>query len=234
MTQLIPDGFLSIRQSADNLATAMYAGEPDRPTVAYLKSRALDVADGAAIDDAVSELWKAYDDGKVEAFLIGAAQKMPLKLPNDMSKGIPGLRSPRGRDFTLLRHRNRHHHQLVEWFGRDLSTVAVVFRETEVRRLCRALLQRRRRRVRPTGKIRGRPPRRLEVEPVICNLIDLKKWDPTKSVKTLTRLVNRQGKWIKPVSEDTVERVLQNLHRRTRDRRYERVEKKRRLISPAQ
>jgi hypothetical protein len=232
MMRLIPEGFLSIRQAAHWLATAMYSGAPDRPPVAHLKSGGFDVADGEAIPDAVSQLWKAYDSDKLEAFLIGAAQKVPLKLTSDMSKEIPGLRSARGGGFTLLRHRNHHHHQLVEWFGRDLSTVVVVFRETEIKRLGRELLQRRRRRTKVLGKKGGRPPVQLEVQSIIRRIVDRGTWNSTQSIKSLALRVNREGKLARPVSEDTVERALRNLHQETHDRRYQRVEKKRRR-SPA-
>jgi hypothetical protein len=229
VTQLIPDGFLSILQAAQTLATAMYSGVADQPRVAELKASGFDVFDGAARDDAIYELWKGYDDEKVETFLIGATQQIPLKLPNDMSNGIPGLRSPRGRDFTLLRPRNRHRHQLVEWFGRDLSTVAVVFREIDVKRLARTLLRARRRKAASAGRKKiGRPSRQSEVQSVVHDVVELGKWHPTGSIKTLTAVVNRQGKFAKPVSEDTVGRALQRLHEKTHDRRYERVSRKRR------
>jgi hypothetical protein len=229
VTQLIPDGFLSILQAAQTLATAMYSGVADRPRVAELKASGFDVIDGAAHDDAVSELWKGYDDGKVEAFLIGAAQQTPLKLPSDMSNGIPGLRSPRGRGITLLRHGNRHRHQLVEWFGRDLSTVVVVFQETGVKRLARTLLRARRRKAASVGRKKiGRPSLQSEVQLVVRSIVELGKWLPTGSIKALSVVVNRQGRWAKPVSEDTVGRALQHLQQKTKDRRYERVSRKRR------
>ena len=42
-------------------------------------------------------------------------------------------------------------------------------------------------------------------------------------MKALTRDVNRDGQWPKPVSQDTVTRALDLLHERTQDRRFERV-----------
>jgi hypothetical protein len=226
MSRLIPDGFLMIRQAAERLAVAMYAGQPDPDVVKKLRDEGEDGADGAAIADAIAELWKAVDQRKVQPFVVGPTGGVPLKLSAEMSKGIPVLRSPRGQDLCFLRPRNRHHKQFVEWFGPDLSTVSVVFREEEVTRLGRNLLAKRRRRMRPAGqKKTGRPP--LELTETISKLIDERRWSSSQSIKALTTEVNRRGKWKKPVSEDTVARVLDKLHETTADRRFERVRRKR-------
>ncbi|MGB7832956.1 MAG: hypothetical protein WBL84_12160, partial [Xanthobacteraceae bacterium] len=92
MSRLVPTGFLTIPQAAERLAVAIFAGMPDRPLVTNLRESGFDVADGAAIDDAVSKIWAAVDRRKAQAFVVGARQQAPLKLSSEMSKGIPGLR----------------------------------------------------------------------------------------------------------------------------------------------
>ena len=72
MGQLIPDGFLTIRDAAEKVAAAMYAGVPDRSSVTQFREQGFDVADGAAIDDATSEISAAVDKGKVEPFVNSA------------------------------------------------------------------------------------------------------------------------------------------------------------------
>jgi hypothetical protein len=233
MSRLIPDGFLTIRQAAETLTVAMYSGEPDRSIVKQLRDSGQDVADGAAIDEAISELWKAVDKEKIQPFVVGPTGGVPLKLSADMSKGIPALRSPRGQDFNLLRPRNPYYKQFVEWFGPDLSTVSVVFRDQEVTRLARNLLGDRRRRMRSAAKNKpGRPSRRAEVQAVIRDLIEERRWSPAQSIKALTKEVNRRGKWVKRVSDDTVIRTLDELHTVTRDRRFERVRREAKKRKP--
>jgi hypothetical protein len=56
MGQLIPDGFLTIRDAAEKVAAAMYAGVPDRSSVMQFREQGFDVADGAAIDDATKTI----------------------------------------------------------------------------------------------------------------------------------------------------------------------------------
>jgi hypothetical protein len=225
VTHLIPDGFLSIHQAAETLATAMYSGVPDRQLVAKRRQEGYDSYDGVAMDDAVSELWKGYDEGKVQGLLIGPRQPVPIKLPSDLAQGIPALRSSRGRDFTFAR--GRYRLRLTELFGPDLSTVQVVFREMEVKRLARTLLRVRRRKAAPIGQKKlGRPSLQSKVQSIVRNIIELGQWRPTSSIKALTAAVNRKALWPRPVSEDTVARALQHLQQTTKDRRYERVAKK--------
>ena len=80
MTRLIPKGFLTLRQAADKIAVAMYSGVPDRPVVKQNKESGFAVDDGAAIDDAISNIWAAVDNGKLQAFVIGPKRPTPLKL----------------------------------------------------------------------------------------------------------------------------------------------------------
>jgi len=229
MSRLIPDGFLTVRQAAERLALAMYSGVPERAVVQKVRGLGVDVADGAALDDAVSEIWVAVDRSKLNLFLIGARRKAPLKCSSVMSKGIPLFRSPRGGDLSFLRPANLYHRQFVEWFGRDLSTVTAVFREEEIAKLARALLRARRRRTKSVGQKKvGRPSRVAEAKEIIPQVVDQRRWSPTQSIKALTQEVNRQAKSLSLFSEDTVTRALDQLHTESSDRRFERVRRERR------
>jgi hypothetical protein len=139
MTRLVPDGFLTIRQAAKKLAVAMYSGIPDRSIVEGFKELGIDVADGAANDEAFDEIWVAVDGGKIQTFVLGPGRVEALKLSAELSKSIPSLRNPRGADFNLLRPSNPLRKQFVVWFGSDLSMIAIVFRETQIDRLARIL-----------------------------------------------------------------------------------------------
>jgi hypothetical protein len=222
MGQLIPDGLLTIRDAAEKVAAAMYAGVPDRSSVTQFREQGFDVADGAAIDDATSEIWAAVDKGKVEPFVNSAKSQMPLRVPADILNEIPTLRSSKYGSFSFLRHRNRHYPQIVAWFGSDFRNITVVFRYQEIMRLSRSLLRTRRRRETQKGN-RGRPSAKAEVKKVIREIIDHRKWFPTESLKALTNIVNRKGILPKLVSEDTVIRSLDELHAETGDRRFQRV-----------
>jgi hypothetical protein len=221
--RLIPNGFLTIREAAEKVAVAMYAGVPDRPVVTAQKQLDNDVADGAAIEDAISNIWTAVDGEKLQAFAVGGKHQSPLKLSADLSKEIPALRSPRGGDFSFLRSSNRHHRQFQEWFGPNMTDISVVFREIEITRLARTLLRARRRKAASAGKKKvGRPTHKIEIERIIRELIDAQKWAPTKSLKALTSAVNSKGKWLDPVSDDTVRRAIDGLYKQTGDRRFQR------------
>ena len=78
--RLVPDGFLTIREAAERLAVGLYSGEPDPLLVEQHKKSGFDVADGAAIDEAIATLWKAVDKGDLQAFVVGPTNPNPLKL----------------------------------------------------------------------------------------------------------------------------------------------------------
>ncbi len=207
----------------------MYSGVPDRAVVQEARELGLDVADGAALDDAVSEIWAAVDKSVLNLFLTGARRRAPVKCSSQMSQGIPLFRSPRGGDLSFLRPTNPYHRQFIRWFGRDLSTVTAVFREEEVAKLARALLRKRRRRTRSVGaKQVGRPSRMAKAKEIIRHTIDEQRWSSTQSMKALTREVNRRSKSAKPFSEDSVLRALDQLYAESGDRRFERVRRARR------
>jgi hypothetical protein len=99
MTEMLPNGFLTILQAADVLLPAMYGGLPDQPLVTQLRDQGLGVRDGAARSQAVKKIWEAVDSDRLTAFAIGGHEV--IRLPD--TKGIPALRSASGRGFTLLR-----------------------------------------------------------------------------------------------------------------------------------
>jgi hypothetical protein len=222
MGRLIPDNFLTIRQAADEFAVAMYSGLADRPFIE--QHRRFDVADGAAVEEAISKIWAAVDRGTLQAFAVGPSCWNPLKLSARMSQAIPLLRSPRGGDLSFLRPGNPHYNQLAAWLGRDLAKATVVFRVLDITRETRKLLRSRRRRTASTGTTKaGRPSRQIEVKKIIPEVIDKRRWSPTQSLKALTKAVNDRANWQRPVSKDTVTRALSELHSETGDRRFARV-----------
>jgi hypothetical protein len=230
MGNLIPEGFLTLREASERVATAIFSGQPDQPLVTRLRELGLDVADGEARNQAISKIWTAVDTGKLQAFVVGPSHHSePKRLTSAISKGIPLLRSSKGGDLKFFRPINDGYDEFARWFGPDLSMVSVIFREAEIGRLARSVLQSRRRRLlRNVPEKRGRPSRRSEVESVVRDLVLKRKWISPQSLKTLTLLVNRHGEWINNVSQDTVERVLAKIYAETGDRRFERVRRTRR------
>jgi hypothetical protein len=228
LSPVLPIGFLSIRDAAEVVAESMFVGVPDRPVVTKLRAMKLDVADGKAIDDAIAAIWKAVDTGKVRALAIGGRPRRIVQLAADLTGAIPGLRSPRGRDFNLLRPRNPYYGQITDWFGLNLASVTVAFRETEVIKLASSL-RRTRRNAQAAPTPRGRPSRQAEVISAIEDIVARQKWSSHGSLKDLTRSVNRIGTFHARVSEDTVGRALDRLYSDSRDRRYQRISRKRRI-----
>jgi hypothetical protein len=188
------------------------------------------VGDRAARARAIAEIWKAVDAGMLRPMAIGGRPRKILSLHATLTKQIPSLRSARGRGFTYLRQSNPAHRKLAAWFGPDLPAATLAFREKEVQKLARRLMRARRATLRSGGdkKPRGRPARQGMVVSSVQEIIESGKLTPLSGLKALTQLVNRMGKWERPVSTDTVARVLYELYQETRDRRFERVRRKRR------
>jgi hypothetical protein len=229
MSAVLPNGYVTILEAADLLSRAMYAGVPDLSVVSRLRKAGLNVRDGQARDRAIAEIWKAVDDVRLRTMAIGGRPRRIVRLDPELTKSIPGLRSPRGRGFTSLRQSNPNYHQLASWFGSLLPAAVPMFREIEVQKLARRLMRARRTAPKADGKknSRGRPSR-TGVQPVIRDLVAKRKWNPTMAMKALTREVNRIGKWSQHVSQDTVTRTLDLLHEQTNDRRFERIRRSRR------
>ena len=230
MTAVLPNGYLTILEAADLLSRAMYAGVRDLPVVSRHRKEGLNVRDGQARYRAIAEIWKAVDEDRLRAVAIGGRPRRILRLDPELTKSITGLRSPRGRGFTWLRQSNPAYHQFASWFGPLLPTAVLAFREMEIQKLGRRLMRARRIAQKAHGpkNPRGRPSRMATVQPVISDLVTKRKWNPTLSMKALTKEANRAGKWSRHVSQDTVTRTLDLLHEQTNDRRFERVRHRRR------
>ncbi len=230
MSILIPIGFVTMREAADQVAVAMYGGEPDRPVVKQNRDAGFDVSDRAAIEYAIAKIWAAVDRGRLEAFVFGPRSEKPLRLSPSVSKEIPALRSARGGSFSFLRFGNSHYDQFHNLFGANLAKVLVIFEEPDIKKLARSLLlTRRRRTARVAGKGSGRPSRQSEIGSIIQKAIDGRKWNPTSSIKALTAIVNRQ--LFNHVSTETVTRALDKLYSQTGDRRFERLRQAKRRPS---
>ena len=229
MSAILPIGYVTLLQAADILEQSLFSGVPDNPIIVKLREGGQDAGDGAARDRAISEIWKAVDARALRAMAVGGRPRRMVRLDPALTEQIPLLRSPRGRGFTLLRPSNPAFHDLVDWFGPNLGTAALAFREVEIRKLARRLMRTRRRtsRSHDTQERLGRPSRQSAVSTIIREIIEKKKWSPLSGLKALTQNVNRQAKLEFPVSEDTVARALDSLYEKTQDRRFERVRRNR-------
>jgi hypothetical protein len=229
MTVILPIGYVTILEAAETLLPAMYAGVPDLRIVTRLRQKGIDVRDGPAGDRAIGELWNAVDSGALRPVAIGGRPRRVMRLNAALTKQIPTLRKPRGRGFAFLRQSNPVYDALASWFGSGLPRVKLAFREAEVHKLARKLMRARRTRSKSddTKKRRGRPSRQLMIVSTVRELIENGKFSPLQRLKALTQLVNRTMKWEKPVSDDTVARVLDHIYQQTQDRRFQRVRKRR-------
>jgi hypothetical protein len=228
VTVILPPGYVSILQAADILEQSLFAGLPDKPIILRYRQAGLAVGDGAARDQAITELWEAVDAKKLHAMAFGGRPRRMVRLDPALTKQIPWLRSPRGRGFTALRPSNPAFHSFAAWFGPHVADATLAFCETEIQRLGRRLMRARRRssRSNDTKRRTGRPSRQAEVCVTIRNIVEKEKWSPLSGLKALTKETNREGKWAKPVSEDTVARALDWLYENTQDRRFERRKKR--------
>jgi hypothetical protein len=235
MTTVLPIGYVTLLEAADMLQKSMHVGIPDLPIVVKLREQALDVNDGPARDRAIAELWNGVDRGTVRLVAVGGRPRRIVGLDAQFTKGVPGLRSPCGRGFTLLRQSNPAYHELASWFGASFHTATLAVRETEVRKLGRTLMRRRRATQTANGetKRRGRVPIISTVQTVIKDVVTRRKWNSTMGIKALVREVNHAWKTPQLVSRDTVIRALDGLHDQTGDRQFERVRHQRRQQSSA-
>jgi hypothetical protein len=224
---VLPTGYVTILQASDILEQFLFAGLPEKPIVLKHRQAGLDLGDGAARDRAIAELWKAVDAHKLRAMAVGGNPRRIVRLDPAFTRQVPRLRSPRGRGFTLLRPSNPAYHDLIAWFGVGIASVTLTFRETEVKKLGRRLMQSRRRGLGSGIRQSGRPSRQAAVCIAIRQVVGRSKWSSPLGLKALTREVNRVGKWPKPVSEDTTTRALDRLYEDTRDRRFRRVRRNR-------
>ena len=229
MTTVLPIGYITILEAAEMLLPAMYAGVPDLPVVTSLGQKGIDVRDGATMDRAIAELWNAVDECSLRPMAIGGRPRRVERLDAAITNQIPTLRSPRGRGFSLLRQSNPAYHQLASCFGSDLPRATLAFRETEVHRLARKLIRARRTAVRANDakRPRGRPSRQGMIISTVLEIVERGKFVPLNGLKALTQLLNRSGKFEPPISDDTVARVLDRLYQETKDRRFQRLRRRR-------
>src|SRR5262245_36740189 len=213
MTTVVPIGYVTILEAADILETAMHLGVPGLPVVVKLREQGLEVNDGPARNLAIAEIWKAVDGGALRSVAIGGRPRRIVTLSARFTKSVPGLRSPGGRGFTFLRASNPACHELSNWFGPSFHSATLAFRETEVRKLGRTVMRRRRtaRGVNGETKRRGRASIIAAVQTVIKDVVGRRKWNPTMTMKALVREVNRTRKMPQLVSRDTVIRALDGL-----------------------
>jgi hypothetical protein len=179
MTAVLPNGYVTILEAADVLSRALHAGVADLRIVSQLRKEGLNVRDGHARDRAIAEIWKAVDESKLRALAIGGRRRRIVRLDPDLTKSVPGLRSPRGKGFTPLRQSNPTYHQLASWFGPLLHTAVLAFQEMEIQKLARRLMRARRIAQKSDGpkNPRGRPSRMAIVQPVITDLVTKGKWN---------------------------------------------------------
>jgi hypothetical protein len=71
MTQIIPIGCVTIDEAAEMIAKSLSMVTKEREIVAELRQSGLDVGDGAAVDSAIAEIWRAADPGKLRVVGIG-------------------------------------------------------------------------------------------------------------------------------------------------------------------
>lgn len=229
MTDILPNGYVTILQAVEILQPSKFGGVPDRAAVTRVRQMmGMNASDGSARNSAIAEIWEAVDSGNVQAMAIGGRPPRTVKLDPEITKQIPALRSPTGRGFTLVRPSNPAFQQLADWFGRNFSKVTLIFEEAEIRKLASKLRRTRRRKSGSDGKEKRSPFGQAAAQPIIREVVDSGKWNPLMSLKALTGLINRQVNGPKSISEDTVTRALDLLHADTQDRRYERVRRKRR------
>lgn len=226
MSFLLPTGYTTLRDTARMIECALFAGRPEHLNTLKFREAGFNVRDGDAARAAMAELWESVDRGQLQVLVIAAGRT--LQITPEVSRQIPLLRRVCG--LTYLRPGHRLHRKFVAWFGSDFAEGVLVVRDGDAHRVARAVMRTRRRKA-VIGKRRpGRPSLFKTVAPAIQILIGAGKWNPTLSLKTLTRQVAAELPPDVRASEDTVTRTLDQLHRLTGDRRFQRVRLRRRRI----
>jgi len=227
MQVLLPDGFLTLSESARRFEHAIFAGRPERQLVDELRTRlGLAIGDGISKREAKRQMWTAVDDGSLRLVAIGGSPRQTIEVDAAVASGIPLLKNGRAGGLTYLRPSNLLHTQFIGWFGINLSEVVLAFREKDVERAIHRL-RRRSRRTGPaklSGGPAGRPSRQLEVKHAIAEIM---KRCSSKSVMTNKELANKVNRRLKQtVSDPTVSRARASLYRETGDRLYARASRR--------
>ncbi len=227
MTPLLPIGFASFREARETFEHALFAGKPERPEVLELRRKlGPNIGDGVALAAAKKAIWEAVDRGKLRLVAVGGRPRRIITLDAETTHCIPHMR--RTDDLTYLRPSHPLHREFVAWFGLDLGRVTLAFRSSEVEAHAQRLMRGRRRKRIPNASTRhGRPSLRAPIKQAIEQIVRRNSWSATQSIKQLTVLVNRHGLVPRLVSEDTVGRALDELHRVDKDRRYARMQRQR-------
>jgi len=223
MPIVLPLGFVTLEDGAEEIEHVLFSGEADRPEVVRVRAAlGHEVGDGTTSSNAFAAIWQAIDERQLRLMAIGGLPRRVLGVSPQFSRSIPHLR--RTRSFVYLRPSHPNWKQVTGWFGPDFAEVILAVREAEVKRLV-LRLKRKQRRARPKNadaKV-GRPSRQAPIREAIEQLIEQKRWSTERSLKELTLLINRKQTSLHTVSEDTVARALDSLHKLTKDRRYARV-----------
>jgi len=217
----LPNGYVSLREAEALLEKVLFAGLPERPEI--LKVRAehgMNIGDGRARRQAIAHVWAAVDRGDLRLMAVGGHPRRLVRLTPGMTEEIPLLR--RVESLHYLRSRHPRYKQFVGWFGRDLADVDLAVRESEVHRAAKKAMRSRRDR---KNTRRGRPSLASDLLPVIRDVVNTGKWNTTQSLKRLTHLVNRQPKFGRRISQDTVTRGIDQLHNETGDRKFARIKR---------
>ena len=227
MNAILPIGFASFRETQDAFEHALFAGTPERPEVLELRRKlGPNIGDGVALAASKKAIWEAVDQGKLRLVAVGGSPRRIITLDAETTHSIPHMR--RTDDLTYLRPSHRLHREFVAWFGLDLGRVTLAFRSSEVKAHTQRLMRgRRRKRIPNTSTRHGRPSLRAPIKQAIEQIVHRNAWSSTQSIKQLAVLVNRHGSVTRLVSEDTVRRALDELHRKDGDRRYARAKRQR-------
>jgi hypothetical protein len=228
MSEVVSIGYQTFREAVGQIENAIFAGQPDRPDVLKAREQEGDVGDGGASQEALAELWRAVDEGRVRPMAIGGDPRKLVRLPVAMTRAIPGLRHVGG--FTFLRPRNPHYGEVAAWFKvHQMPTIILAFPDRDMEKIY-ANLRRRARRT-AGAPIKRRNVGRPTIQPMVCScindLVDAGNWHSTRSIKTLTQLVNRALN--ATVSEDTVTRAVNQIYAETNERRFSRHRKSRKV-----
>jgi len=224
MTMPLPSGYVGLRDAALLIEHALFVGRPENPHVLLkLREQGLSVREGESSVIATQELWRGVDGGKLHVFAI--TPSCITSFPAAMTDEIPLLR--RVGSLSYLRPQHRRYQQFVDWFGPNLTQCALAVRREEAEQLARAALCERRK-ASAGSERRGRPSLFRTVAPVVKDLVETRKWNPTMSQKALAHQVNYKLPPGTFASDDTVTRVLDQLYGETGDRRFARMHRRRR------
>jgi hypothetical protein len=92
---MIPINCLSRQEAIEVIAAAKFAGVPDRGAVIEARQKGVDAADGPANDEAISELWRAVDQGTLEVIAHGPGDRWLKMSPEETKRPSTGAGAQR-------------------------------------------------------------------------------------------------------------------------------------------